>query len=375
VAAITVVSTMSSDPWGGSEELWAAAAGRLVGRGHEVRAVTKRWPKPSPRVAELQAAGVAFSYWRAPNRLARAILRVRSSQAVGRRLGDVAVFNQGGIYDFLGNAQLRAAVRRAQSAPIPYIAVVHSFAERPVPVQARARLRAYYEGAYAIVLPSPRLRQDLERRFSTSLPQARAILTPTHLLGHGVHAYPDGPTLRMACVGRLEVNQKGQDILLAALARTSWRARDWRLDFYGTGPDAAYLADLARFYELDQHVTFRGHTSDIAGVWRENQVLAMPSRIEARGIAITEAMACGRATIASAVGGIPDHVLDGRTGILAAATTTDAWHEALERLWSERSRLSAWGEEARRQVEGFFATDPIEELIALTLEAGAAATA
>jgi len=114
---------------------------------------------------------------------------------------------------------------------------------------------------------------------------------------------------------------------------------------------------------------------DVAAVWRDHDLLVLPSRREARGIVIAEAMACGRPTVATAVGGIPDSVVDGVTGLLAAAATEDAWVAALERLWRERARIPEWGANARRHVSTLFSDDPVERFATLLLDLASPGTA
>jgi glycosyltransferase involved in cell wall biosynthesis len=283
------------------------------------------------------------------------------------RMGDVLLISQGGFHDPLFSPALRVTVQRAKDAGIPYVVAVHSVTERSVSSLNRNLLRHYYSGSQAVVLPSIRLRDDLERHLAVDLPRAVEIVTPSPLIDVQPTAFPESSVLRLASVARLDITQKGHDVLLAALARTSWRHDAWLLDVYGTGPDASYLKELCEFYGLTNRVFFRGHTGDIAAVWADHHALVLPSRMEARGIAIIEAMACGRPAIATAVGGIPDSVINGNTGILAAAATTDAWTEALERLWRCRSELGAWGQEARRRVGAIFAEDQVERLAALLL--------
>src|SRR5690606_10953256 len=191
----------------------------------------------------------------------------------------------------------------------------------------------------SIVLPSARLRADLERQLVVSLPQCVEIPTGTELLSRAERPTFSTIELRLACVARIDVEQKGHDVLLSALASPRWRDREWSLDLYGTGPDEGYVRDLLGLYGLASRVAVRGVSHDIAGVWREHDVLVLPSRREARGIAITEAMAAGRPAVATAVGGIPDSVVDGVTGLLVTAPTHDAWAHGLERLWSNRDQL------------------------------------
>lgn len=368
MGTICFISTLSSAPWGGSEELWCSTAARLAGRGASVVAVTHRWPVRPAALTALADTGVTLRSWRPAGLVRRALYKFGLSNGPDIAGTSLLVVNMASAHDLIQLPAARAAVRRAARSGTPYVLAPHSIIERRLAPHNRALLRQLYTGAAAVVLPSARLRSDLERQLAAALPQCVEIATPTPLLSLTPSPQPASEdTLRLACLGRLDAEQKGHDVLLAALSRVSWSGSDWSLDLYGSGPDEAYLRELVAHYALAGRVSFRGHTHDVASVWRDHDVLVLPSRREARGIAITEAMACGRPVVATAVGGIPDSVVDGVTGLLAAAATEDAWVDALERLWRERDRLPTWGANARRHVEALFADDPVARFATLLM--------
>ena len=88
---------------------------------------------------------------------------------------------------------------------------------------------------------------------------------------------PEG-ALHVACVGRLDPNTKGQDILLEALASPIWRNCRWHLSLYGEGPKRNSLERLTVRLGLSNCVTFAGHAANIEEVWSTNHVLVLPSR-------------------------------------------------------------------------------------------------
>jgi glycosyltransferase involved in cell wall biosynthesis len=103
-------------------------------------------------------------------------------------------------------------------------------------------------------------------------------------------------------VGRL-AEQKGFGSLLAAAAR--WRDRDPapRLAIAGTGPLAAELADTAARTGVD--LVLLGDRADIPALLAAADVVAVPSRWEARSLVVQEALAAGTPIVAARVGGIP----------------------------------------------------------------------
>ena len=367
---VVVVSTLVGAPWGGSEVLWASAAARLVGGGVPVTAVTFRGNRRPDELGDLAARGVRLTTWRRVGRLARVLHR--AGLAHGPRVtGTVLLVNMASAHDLVTAVEPRTLVRRARREGRPYVLAPHSLVERRIPERNRALLRDLYAGAAAVVLPSLSMRDDLERQLAVRLPRCVEVATPSPLLERPPLPWPDASPLRLACVARLDVEQKGHDALLAALAGVSWRDEAWTLDLYGSGPDEVYVRSLVPFYGLGDHVALHGHVGAIDAVWRDHHALVLPSRREARGIAITEAMAAGRPVLGTAIGGIPDSVVDGVTGVLAAAPTVGALHAALEELWRSRDQLPAWGAAARAHVEGLFAADSVDRLVELLAEASA----
>jgi glycosyltransferase involved in cell wall biosynthesis len=95
-------------------------------------------------------------------------------------------------------------------------------------------------------------------------------------------------------------------------------------------------------------------------------VVVCPSRREGFGVACAEAMARARPVVASAVGGLLDHVEDGETGLLVPPGDVPALRAALERLLGDAGLRGRLGAAGRARVA---ATCGWERVTALTLEA------
>ncbi len=152
------------------------------------------------------------------------------------------------------------------------------------------------------------------------------------------------------------VRRKGLDVLLHALARLADRELRPALWIAGDGPERGPLEKLAGELGLSQQVRFLGRRSDPAELLAACDVLVLPSRLEGLGVAALEAMAAGRAVVATRVGGLGDAVVDGRTGLLVPPEDAVALADALAKLVADpalRERLA--GEGPRRVAEGFLA--------------------
>jgi glycosyltransferase involved in cell wall biosynthesis len=181
---------------------------------------------------------------------------------------------------------------------------------------------------------------------------------------------PDAP--RLAIVGRL-IPIKGHEVLLRALAAVRKGLPEVTLDVAGDGPLGGELRATAARLGLGDAVTFLGHVSPAASVLDHAHVVVVPSFGEGFGMVALEAMERGRPVIASRVGGLPEIVDDGRTGLLVPAADADALAGAIRELVSDPERAEAFGRAARARAAEQFSqercTDRIEELYRSALAA------
>ena len=162
----------------------------------------------------------------------------------------------------------------------------------------------------------------------------------------------------MACVGRLEPGPKGQDILLQVLAQPEWRARQMEVNFFGEGSHETTLRRMQTMLRLN-NVHFRGHVDNVAAIWEENHILALPSRYEGLPLALVEAMWCGRPAVVTDVAGNAELCLDGQTGFVAQSATPASFANAMERAWQSRGNWKQMGHVAHGRVKSLIPTDPI----------------
>jgi len=134
----------------------------------------------------------------------------------------------------------------------------------------------------------------------------------------------------VVAVGRL-VPLKGYDLLLETLALFPLNERP-KVLLVGDGEERPNLERLATKLGLEGWVQFLGFLSDIRLALFAADVFVQPSRNEGLGVAILEAMASGLPVIASRVGGIPEIVRDGETGLLFTPNDPFSLKEALTRI-------------------------------------------
>jgi N-acetyl-alpha-D-glucosaminyl L-malate synthase BshA len=117
------------------------------------------------------------------------------------------------------------------------------------------------------------------------------------------------------------------------------RELDARLLLVGDGPDRARVQELAAHFGLSEHVSFLGEQTDIAGILADADVFLLPSETESFGLSALEAMACGLPVVATNVGGVPEIVEHGKSGVLCPLGDLDALAEGVLRIAGDRA---AW---------------------------------
>ena len=102
---------------------------------------------------------------------------------------------------------------------------------------------------------------------------------------------------------------------------------------------------------------FMGHVSDVAAAINDLDLVVCASHVEPFGMCVIEAMACEKAVVATRVGGIPEIIEHGVTGLLVAAKSPLELAVRCRRLGRNVERRRRMGEAARDQVKEHFAQD------------------
>ncbi|OGL54002.1 MAG: hypothetical protein A3C43_09660 [Candidatus Schekmanbacteria bacterium RIFCSPHIGHO2_02_FULL_38_11] len=138
--------------------------------------------------------------------------------------------------------------------------------------------------------------------------------------------------LTIGSIGTLDQN-KGQKYLIEAIERLKADGiTNIACLICGTGEDEKYLKELVREKNLTKEVLFLGFRKDIPRVLRILDIMVMTSFAESFSMSIVEAMAMEVPVIGTNVGGIPEVVDDGKTGIIVPPGNIDALCEAIKYL-------------------------------------------
>jgi N-acetyl-alpha-D-glucosaminyl L-malate synthase BshA len=154
-----------------------------------------------------------------------------------------------------------------------------------------------------------------------------------------------------------------------AVVRVFGRIReriDARLLIVGEGPELARAQQLIEELRLTPHVELIGESQDVVGLLSVSDLFLLPSLQESFGLSALEAMACGVPVVASNVGGLPEVVIDGVTGMLRAPGDIEGMaNSAIDILSSPELHRRLAEHASRSAIERFSAERIVPQYAAL----------
>jgi glycosyltransferase involved in cell wall biosynthesis len=327
----TAIHYIDGREFGGSERVALSLAAGIDDRpGWQSVIAYHQWPALAPLVAEARGLGLQTTPLRADglNRLASV-----ASLAVQMRRRRPSVFHAH-LPDPLA---ARSGLVAAAAADVPAVVAT---AHLHVPLRRvwqRARARALRVDQYIAVSSAVGHgleAQGIDRR-SISVVHNGIVDVDTYGRGRA-----DGASFgrTVVTVGRL-VEQKGHRVLLQAMVD----APGVTVLLAGEGPLRAGLEQQASELGVADRIRFLGHVTDVPSVLSGADLFVLTSLNEGLPLSILEAMAAGVAVVASRVGGIPEVVVDGETGVLVPPEDPRSTAEAIRRLLGDpdlRRRLA-----------------------------------
>jgi glycosyltransferase involved in cell wall biosynthesis len=295
----------------------------------------------------------------------RRLLDAESMWRVGRHIARV---RPDVLHTHLGAADLQGTLA-ARSLRIPAVSTIHAVAPPSMASAARreaARERlmasARRHGSRRVIAVSDAARSAYlragldESRHVTTVHNGISIRTPAvgrELTRDALHIPHDVPLIVMASVLR---EGKGHQLAFDAVRRVLPHHPRLRMIVAGDGPlrtqiehDAADLGDIVRFL---------GFRRDVLDLLAASDVLLLPSRMDAFPTNLLEAAAVGIPAVATAVGGIPEIIDDGVTGLLVPdPPAAPALADALRRLLADDGLRLEMGRAARHRFRTHFTAE------------------
>jgi glycosyltransferase involved in cell wall biosynthesis len=325
--------------------------------GLELRVVSLT-PSSMGRVAlqpTLDAAGLQTSFLN--------VHRLRDLSAVHQIAGAIRAWDADVVHSHLGYSATLAPVAARLTGRGSVATLHHVPEDEPLRESVKERLALESAGRLgALVFVS-----DASRRaFAARYRERRSWLTVRNGVDlrrfrpepktptDGLPVPPTAPTVVIVAALR---GPKGHDVALESWPKILSTLPDARLVIVGEGERRAALEEQARRLRIEDAVLFVGLRNDVPELLRAADVVALPSFTEALPTVLIEAAASGRPVVATRVGGTPEVVEDGSTGLLVPAGDAEAFGEALVRLLGDAGLRASMGGAARTRAEAEFDSD------------------
>jgi glycosyltransferase involved in cell wall biosynthesis len=220
--------------------------------------------------------------------------------------------------------------------------------------------RIVYRLFHRVIAVAPSIATDLATRRGARVgtPKIEVIVNGIdiddirRLAGESAPPLPAGRPL-IVSVGNLSPI-KGHPVLLHAMRRVGETYPDAHLLLVGDGPGRVAIERLVAALGLASRVTLVGTRADPSAFCAAADLVVLASLSEGTPRAILEALALAKPVVATAVGGIPNLIVDGVTGRLVAPADPSALANAILEQLSDPSRAQDMGREGRRHIAEHF---------------------
>lgn len=352
-------SCMSGMPWGGSEVLWQRSARRILNEGHEIAVNFKWWPYKAEPLALIEERGGSVYYRDKPP-------ESKFPKWFSRN---------GDKYNWLESERPDAVLITLGYHPDP-ILIADECIRLGIPyginLQCASNFffihgdrlddyRNWYQNAEKVFFVSEENQAKLQNNIALQLDNAEIIANPFNVDYQADPPWPPTePDFRIALVGRIHFQSKGQDIVVDVMRQPKWRKRNLKITFYGHDQgNKRQLTELIQMYGLENQLEIAGFSDSVENIWGNNHALILPSRYEGAPLVVIEAMLCNRIAITTDIGRNRELMNDNESGFISMGANVELLDEALERAWQERHRWQEMGQLAGKHIRERYPEDPV----------------
>lgn len=330
-----------------SETFIAGELAELVRRGIEVRILSLRRPTDKLQHDLVARAGLSAHAYYEPSEFRR---RLRH-------------FEPELIHAHFATEPAASARQLSEELGVPFTITAHGYdIYRRPPMDFAARAAA----AAALITVSEANARYLAGTFG--VPRSHIHVIPCGVDTSRFRPGGHRPRPRhIVCVARL-VPVKNLGLLLEACARLRARGVDFHCVIVGEGPCREELLAARSRLHLESVVELTGaaEQAEVCAWWQRASVALLTSEREGMPVCLMEAAACGVPAVATAVGGVPELIEDGVTGLLAPAGDAHALADRMERLLLDPWLAARLGAAARRRAESCYGvTGQVSRLLRL----------
>jgi len=342
---VHIVQVEKQARWAGQTRQTFYVSTQLQARGHDVLVVCRPGSAIGQHAkdAGLQVLDLPMKGWRLFPSALRLARRLRQER--------FDLLHAHGARD-----HLLAVIASALAGRIPVIRTKHNLTRVRRPLFYRrfaSRLIAVSKAAQNVLLkagvPQEKVTvvydgADLQR--FTPRPKEPAVLEELGL---------DASHFVIGTAGRLGSKSKGIPTLLRSARILMTKAPNARLLLVGR--KNRQVEGLAASLGLDHHVIFSGFRRDMAATLAVMDLYVQPSVRDAFPSSVLEAMAMGKPVAATRVGGIPEAVIEGETGLLCAPENPEVLAQTILAMMNQPALLEEMGRKARARAERMFTLD------------------
>jgi glycosyltransferase involved in cell wall biosynthesis len=249
--------------------------------------------------------------------------------------------------------------------------VVHSVHGRymayPATVRARLKKRLRHwlerralERCDAVVCVSRALCGDVANELGIEASCLSTVYNGVAAGAHSMHPVRAPDVFRFVAIGRLAA-VKNLALLIEAFATVAKAHSGATLRIVGDGPERNFLERRAAEMDLTHRIAFSGFVDDVDAVMRDADAVVLSSLSEGLPMSILEAMRAALPVVATRVGGVPEIVIDGQTGILVESRDARALGNAMASLIADRDAASRMGQAGYERLTQTFT---IERMVA-----------
>lgn len=357
---VCVIPTIRDFPWGAPGKCMAQLVTELLKSGHEVQLFVAPIDYESQQVRELAEQGAHIQRLPDPERqyvrLRR--LRRRFDRVTGRaqsllsmvcKFGPDHIFvNQGGTWCAADEPFIEVVVRYRGR----YSLLCHSSGDEDALSGERlSSASGLAKDARKMFFNSRWLKGRAESQIRREISNASYF----QIAPGAQFQLQDWPgtsaAARLAMVTRLDCRVKGLDLAVQAMTRVNRDGPRARLDIFGDGFDKEPLQQLIREAGEGAGVRLMGAVQDVSQVWRDHEMLLMPSRSEGLGLTMLEAMSCGRPVLRTPLGGCEEWIEDCMNGFVCPQPDVESLVDTLERALAVRNRWREMGLAAHAKIK------------------------
>jgi L-malate glycosyltransferase len=205
-----------------------------------------------------------------------------------------------------------------------------------------------------------------KRLLKQGLPERKIVVIPNGLAPEiFAEAEPAVPrrtgVVRVGMIARMNARSKNHTLFLRAAARLAAKYANLEFLLAGDGPLRSELEALARELGIADRVSFLGARRNIPGVLASMDISVMPSGSESLSNVILESMAAGVAVVATSVGGTPEIISDGETGLLVPPDGENELADAIGRFVTQPALRAACAQKSKELAAARFGLRSVAE--------------